>query len=76
MLKDAPAQAVSQFGTDFEMIAALFPTRSRREVRNKFNKEDRLDPAYITSLIMKRKSIGASPVCLSPLPRCALVRSG
>jgi len=56
------------------MIAALFPTRTRREVRNKFNKEDRLDPAHITSLIMKRKSIGASPLSLSPHSLRALVR--
>ncbi|GAA6055902.1 hypothetical protein JCM3770_002352 [Rhodotorula araucariae] len=49
--------AISQFGTDFEMIAALFPSRSRREIRNKFNKEDKRDPNYITSLMYKRKPV-------------------
>ncbi|GJN89526.1 hypothetical protein Rhopal_002513-T1 [Rhodotorula paludigena] len=49
--------AVSQFGTDFEMIAALFPLRRRREIVNKFNKEDRKNPAFITQLIYKRKRV-------------------
>lgn len=61
----AGAQAVSQFGTDFEMIAALFPSRRRREIVNKFNKEDRKNPAFITQLIYKRKRVGASTPLMS-----------
>lgn len=43
--------AIQQFGTDFSMIARLFPKRSRREIRNKFKKEEKQrNPALIEAL--------------------------
>ncbi|KAE8260038.1 hypothetical protein A4X13_0g614 [Tilletia indica] len=40
-------RAISQWGTDFEMIARLFPTRSRHQIKLKFSREEKLDPARI-----------------------------
>lgn len=35
---------LSQFGTDFMVISHLFPGRTRREIKAKFVREERLDP--------------------------------
>ncbi len=40
-------KGLRQFGTDFQMIAGLFPHRSRRQIKLKFNKEERDNPARI-----------------------------
>jgi transcription factor TFIIIB component B'' len=50
---DASANALfydclSRHGTDFEMIASYFPHRNRRQIKLKFNKEERNNPAKIT----------------------------
>lgn len=34
-------RGLRQFGSDFTMISRLFPKRSRREIRNRFKKEER-----------------------------------
>lgn len=44
-------QGLSQFGTDFEMIAKLFPTRSRRQIKLKFNNEERKNPARLNKIL-------------------------
>lgn len=44
-----------QFGTDFEMIALLFKDRSRRHIKLKFNKEERVSPDKITAALIKEK---------------------
>jgi transcription factor TFIIIB component B'' len=36
-----------QYGTDFQMIAGLFPNRNRRQIKLKFNKEEKVNPAKI-----------------------------
>lgn len=52
-------KAISMFGTDFEMVAALLPGRNRIQVRTKFNREERLNPEKINDyLIRKRKPVG------------------
>ncbi|KAM0746376.1 hypothetical protein T439DRAFT_294088 [Meredithblackwellia eburnea MCA 4105] len=48
---------LSQFGTDFEMIAGLFPMRSRKQIKAKFNKEDKLNSQRITQALKRRKDI-------------------
>ena len=52
-------QALSQFGTDFELISALFPGRNRREIKLKWTKEDKINSKKITAALMQRKKIGA-----------------
>jgi transcription factor TFIIIB component B'' len=39
--------ALRQCGTDFSLIEKFFPTRSRRQIRNKFKKEERDSPHRI-----------------------------
>jgi hypothetical protein len=59
-------QALRQFGTDFEMIAGLFPRRTRAQIKAKWIKEDKINPALITDALMSKKDIGSSP-SLSPI---------
>ncbi|TAQ85900.1 hypothetical protein B7494_g5800 [Chlorociboria aeruginascens] len=41
-------KGLREFGTDFEMIANMFPYRSRRQIKLKFNREERIDPDAVT----------------------------
>lgn len=43
------------FGTDFEMISKMFPDRNRRQIKLKFNKEERLYPTKINSALLGEK---------------------
>ncbi|KFX98618.1 hypothetical protein O988_04271, partial [Pseudogymnoascus sp. VKM F-3808] len=43
------------FGTDFEMISKMFPDRNRRQIKLKFNKEERLYPSKINSALLGEK---------------------
>lgn len=45
-------QGIAQFGTDFEMIAKLFPSRNRRQIKLKFNKEERTNPVRLNAVLM------------------------
>lgn len=56
------------------MIAGLFPHRTRRQIKAKFNREDKLNPQAITNALVRRKDIGSSlplsfPLSLTPLCR-------
>ncbi|KAM3584639.1 hypothetical protein VKS41_003446 [Umbelopsis sp. WA50703] len=46
--------ALSQWGTDFEMIARLFPHRNRRQVKLKFSREERVNPDKVTEHIIRK----------------------
>ncbi|XP_004292009.1 PREDICTED: transcription factor TFIIIB component B'' homolog [Fragaria vesca subsp. vesca] len=41
-------EGIEQFGSDFNMIAQLFPGRTRHQIKLKFKKEDRQNPLRIT----------------------------
>jgi transcription factor TFIIIB component B'' len=43
------------FGTDFEMISKMFPSRSRRQIKLKFNREERLYPDKINRTLIGEK---------------------
>lgn len=43
--------AIQQFGTDFTLIQRLFPSRSRRQIKNKYLTEDRLNPRRVEAAI-------------------------
>lgn len=47
-------KALSSFGTDFEIIARLFPKRDRRQIKNKFKKEERERPYKIEHTLHRR----------------------
>lgn len=40
-------RALSQFGTDFTLIAHLFPGRQRRHLKNKYSRENKLNPIRV-----------------------------
>lgn len=48
------------------MIAGLFPRRTRAQIKAKWIKEDKINPALITDALMSKKDIGSSP-SLSPI---------
>ncbi|CAI5476044.1 unnamed protein product [Closterium sp. Yama58-4] len=52
-------QALQQFGTDFEMLQALFPKRSRRQMKAKFKREEMLHPHLVTHALTHRCTAGA-----------------
>jgi len=45
-------RGLRMFGTDFMMICRMFPGRSRREIKLKFNNEERRDPDRIKEALM------------------------
>lgn len=47
-------KALSMWGTDFNLIAQLFPGRSRRQIKNKYKTEERKNPTKL-HLAMLRK---------------------
>ncbi|KAJ2002571.1 hypothetical protein H4R26_003539 [Coemansia thaxteri] len=52
-------------GSDFEMIAAVMPDRNRYDIKNKFKREERLNPTRITNLLLMRpESAAAAPPLL------------
>ncbi|KAH0537831.1 hypothetical protein FGG08_005444 [Glutinoglossum americanum] len=44
-------KGLRMFGTDFGMISKMFPGRSRRQIKLKFNKEERTDPKRVTEAL-------------------------
>jgi hypothetical protein len=55
-------KALEIFGADFSMIAKLFPTRNRDQVKNKFHKEEKvnaflMDEAFRKNKLLSKRSI-------------------
>lgn len=47
-------RAVAMYGTDFTFVSQLLPRRSRKEVRNKFKREQSADPAKMDAIMMSK----------------------
>ncbi|GAA98702.1 uncharacterized protein L969DRAFT_91376 [Mixia osmundae IAM 14324] len=47
-------EALRMFGTDFEMIARLFPGRNRRMLKNKYTREEKDRPAMVNWALSNR----------------------
>ena len=48
-------QALAKFGTDFERIQVMeFPRLHRRHVKNKFHKEEKVNPERVTRALLRR----------------------
>ncbi|RUS18647.1 hypothetical protein BC937DRAFT_88496 [Endogone sp. FLAS-F59071] len=45
-------EALTQWGTDFNIISKLFPNRTRRQIKAKYNKEDRARRWKVSEAIM------------------------
>ncbi|EEY16467.1 conserved hypothetical protein [Verticillium alfalfae VaMs.102] len=50
-------RGLRMFGTDFQMISAMFPGRTRRHVKMKFNREERLNPTRIHAVLVGEKTV-------------------
>ncbi len=50
----ATAQALATFGSDFNTIATLFPSRTRRAIKLKFTREEKSDPGRIDAALKGR----------------------
>jgi hypothetical protein len=48
------------FGMDFSMIAILFPKRNRDQIKNKFHKEERVNPDGIDAALKTNANKGSS----------------
>ncbi|KAL3696887.1 hypothetical protein R1sor_010963 [Riccia sorocarpa] len=47
-------KAIRQFGTDFELITNLFPTRTRRQIKAKYKKEEAANPRRMSDALTYR----------------------
>lgn len=56
-LTDLFYRGLSMFGTDFMVISKLFPGRSRRQIKLKFNNEERRDPQRIKEALLGPREV-------------------
>ncbi|KAI9092408.1 hypothetical protein DFS34DRAFT_633454 [Phlyctochytrium arcticum] len=49
-------QGLSYFGTDFSMICLMFPGLTRAQLKAKYNVEERVNAARVTSTLLAKKS--------------------
>ena len=54
-------EGLNMFGTDFDMLSRLFPGRSRRHIKNKFNCEERRAPERINCALRTKLPVGSYP---------------
>ncbi|KDN41533.1 hypothetical protein K437DRAFT_173035 [Tilletiaria anomala UBC 951] len=52
-------EAVSMWGTDFEMIARLFPGRDRRQIKTKWQREEKNQPLQLREAFAIKRNITA-----------------
>ena len=48
--------ALRMFGTDFYIISKMFPGKTRRHIKNKFVREERLDPPRINNALLGKET--------------------
>lgn len=53
-------RGVSMWGTDFEMIARMFPNRNRKMIKAKWNKEDRSNGARLDLAFRRKLSVNVA----------------
>ncbi|KAK3302413.1 uncharacterized protein B0T15DRAFT_403637 [Chaetomium strumarium] len=50
-------QALSAFGTDFDTICRMFKGKTRKHIKLKFNREERLNPGRINAALVGQKTV-------------------
>lgn len=50
-------EGLSQWGTDFDMISRMFPTRTRKQIKNKYTLEERKHPELIRKALILKKPV-------------------
>ncbi|XP_070566555.1 transcription factor TFIIIB component B'' homolog [Ptychodera flava] len=53
-------RALSTVGTDFTLINAMFPTRTRTEIKNKFKREEKINRVLVDKAIRERQHFDMS----------------
>ncbi|KXS15643.1 hypothetical protein M427DRAFT_98592 [Gonapodya prolifera JEL478] len=51
-------EALSMCGTDFTLAVPLFPGRNQRQLKNKYTREERADPARVAQALKRRTKLG------------------
>jgi len=49
--------ALRNWGTDFMIISQLFPPKTRAQIKKKFNREERLDPARVNAALLGKDPV-------------------
>lgn len=49
--------ALKMFGTDFMIISKMFPPKTRRHIKLKFNREERADPERINAALLGKDAV-------------------
>lgn len=52
-------QGLAFFGTDFALISKLFESRNRRQIKNKYKREEKADPRRLHEALVNRAPINA-----------------
>ncbi|KAK4135326.1 hypothetical protein BT67DRAFT_440999 [Trichocladium antarcticum] len=52
--------ALSAFGTDFDTICRMFKTKTRKHIKLKFNREERVNPQRINAALVGQKTVAMS----------------
>ncbi|KAL2258607.1 hypothetical protein VTK26DRAFT_8025 [Humicola hyalothermophila] len=50
-------QALSAFGTDFDTICRMFKGKTRKHIKLKFNREERVNPSRINAALVGQKTV-------------------
>lgn len=50
-------KALGQVGTDFTMMTLILPSRSRKELKNKFKREEKNNPHLVTQALKNQLSL-------------------
>lgn len=51
-------QALAAFGTDFDTICRMFKGKTRKHIKLKFNREERVNPQRINAALVGQKTVG------------------
>ncbi|KAF7189252.1 Transcription factor TFIIIB component B'' [Pseudocercospora fuligena] len=49
--------ALRMFGTDFLVISKMFPPKTRRMIKSKFTREEKLDPNRVTAALLGKQTV-------------------
>jgi hypothetical protein len=50
-------KCLSIFGTNFSMLAIMFPTRNRKQLLNKYKNEERINPGHVNYALTHKKAL-------------------
>jgi len=49
---------LSIFGTNFSMLAIMFPSRNRKQLLNKYKNEEKINPGHVQYALKHKKALG------------------